>query len=197
MSDDLERPDLDQLDWSEGAREASLTKVYEHATELARGAEGWYARKRPVKKRWGRTLRVLALLLGVAAAVLPIVIEITTTDGKPGIAPGWSAVALALAAALVTFDHYFGFSNAWMRFMAAEMRLTRLRHDFEYAWNVERVTAATPPSGETVAALLALARGLVAAVDEAVAQETDGWITEFRHGLARTEQGLAPSGGSG
>lgn len=76
-----------------------------------------------------------ALLLGLVAAVLPVISELTITAGKPAVAPGWAAVALAGAAACVGLDRYLGFSSGWMRFMTAEQQLARQRQAFEYAWN--------------------------------------------------------------
>lgn len=166
--------------------------MFDHATGIARRAEAWYARKRPSKKRWGRALRVSALLIAAVAVVLPVLSEIFTAGDRPAIAPGWTAVALAAAGALIALDHYFGFSNGWMRFMAAELRITRLRHEFEYAWNTERAGVSDPPTEAQVAALLALARAFVLAVDDAVAEETDGWVAEFRGSLERAEQSLGP-----
>jgi hypothetical protein len=130
------------------------------------------------------------------AAILPILAEIFTTDGKPQIAPGWSAVALAAAAALVTLDRYFGFSNSWMRFMAAELRISQLRHQFQYTWNTARVRLSDPPSEEEVAALLELTRTLVDRIDQVIVDETDRWVTEFRGGLEQTERGLGSPGGA-
>jgi hypothetical protein len=190
-SQDLPRPGLPQLDWSAKARGASLTEVFEHASGLARTAEGWYAAKRPAKKAWGRALRVGAILLGAAAAILPIVGQITTTDGTPSIAPGWAAVALTVAATLIALDHYFGFSSSWTRFMASELRVTRLRHDFDYAWNALRANAADPPDDAQVDALIELARTLVLAVDDLILDETGSWVTEFRGTLERAEQALS------
>ena len=93
----------------------------------------------------------------------------------------------------MTLDHFFGFSGAWMRYMTAELAITRLRHQFEYAWNARRATAADPPADADVKDLLGLARDLVLAVDGVVTEETAGWATEIRQGLARTEQGLRGS----
>lgn len=138
-------------------------------------------------------LRVGTILLGAVAVVLPILGQIYTNDDKPAIAPGWAAVALAAAAALVAFDHYFGFSAGWTRFMAAELQVTRLRHAFEYDWQAARAAAAAPPSEEDVAALLARAREFVLAVHDVIADETGAWVTEFRANLERVEQTLGRS----
>jgi hypothetical protein len=180
VTDDLERPDLAALDWSVSARVGSLSVVFNHAVGLACKAEEWYARKRPSKKRCGRALRVGAVILASVAAILPILAQISTTNSKLAIAPGWAAVALAAAGTLIALDHYFGFSSGWMRFMAAELRVTRLRHNFEYSWNAEFASSGDPPTAAEVAALLELARLVVLSVDDVIADETGSWMAEFR-----------------
>ena len=190
---DLTRRDLEELDWTTAQRSESLSVVFRHAVGFAASAEEWYATKRRAKRQGGRVLRVGAILLGTVAAVLPILSQIYTNDAKPAIAPGWAAVALAAAAALIAFDRYFGFSAGWMRFMAAELHVTRLRHGFEYDWQAVRAAATNPPSDKDVTALLARARAFVLAVDDAIADETGAWITEFRTNLERVEQSLARS----
>jgi hypothetical protein len=193
MTGDLERPNLPQLAWDRDARAASMTAVFEHAVGLAIAAEQWYARKRPAKRTAGRILRVATVILGAIAAIIPIISEITTTNGKPAVAPGWAAVSLAVAAAFISLDRFFGFSSGWMRFMKAELQLTRLRHIFEYAWNNLRATSEDPPDDTQLTAYLKLAENFVLAVDGIVAEETSAWITEFRGGIERTEQGLRDS----
>lgn len=190
---DIKRRELEELDWGTAQRSESLSVVFRHAVDYAASAEEWYTTKRRTKRNGGRVLRVGAILLGTAAAVLPILSQIFTDDDKPAIAPGWAAVALAAAAALIAFDHYFGFSAGWTRFMAAELHVTRLRHDFEYDWQAVRAAATSPPSDDDVAALLARARAFVLAVDDVIAEETGAWITEFRTNLERVEQSLARS----
>jgi hypothetical protein len=191
MTRDLDRPDLVELDWSKPQRVASLSAVFDHAVGLARTAEAWYASKRPAKKRCGRALRLGALVLGATALVLPILGEISRSQANSApIAPGWTAIALALAAGLITLDHYFGFSSGWMRFMATELRLTRLRHAFEHDWNAQQVSNAEPPTDDQVNDLLALARAMVLAVDDLLAEETGRWIAEFRGVLERAERTL-------
>ncbi|MDA0161891.1 SLATT domain-containing protein [Solirubrobacter ginsenosidimutans] len=192
MSGDIARSDLPELDWGAAERAASLSKVYVHAQGLAVASERWYAANRPPKRVAGRVLRVLALLLGTAAALLPILSEIFTTGDKPAFAPGWASVALVIAAALIAVDRYLGASNAWMRYMTAETQIANLRQEFEYAWNIERTRTASPPTDAEVAVLLGLARKLVADVNDVVAAETGTWISDFRGSLQSTEQGLHP-----
>jgi hypothetical protein len=185
---DVATPSLGELDWSPEGRSASLSKVYAHADGLALAAEQWYARRRRRKRIGGMFVRVSAIVLGAVAVILPIVAQIGVgADGKPSIEPAWASVVLGAAAALVALDLYFGFTSGWMRFMAAEMQLTRLRHDFEYRWEAARASGA--PFDE----LLEHARAFVLAVHAELERETSAWVSEFRSNLAVTERGLRPT----
>ena len=191
MSRNIATPELGELEWAADGRTTALSAVFVHAVAVSTAAQTWYADKRPSKRVWGRALRVLAILLGATGAILPILVEITSTSGKPAIAPGWSAVALALAAACVGLDRYFGFSSGWMRFMAAEQRLVRQRQEFEYSWNAVLASAGGNLTDADVAKLLELAHANVLAVQDVVAGETADWLTDFRGALADAERGLA------
>ena len=188
---DIDQPRLGQPDWSPDQRAASLATVFNHATSVCLSAEAWYAAKRPSKRAWGRALRVAAILLGFVAAVLPVISEITSANGKAVVPPGWAAVALAAAAACVAFDRFFGFSTGWMRFITAAQALERQREEFEYAWNEVLVTVGSPITDEEVAALLGLAHATVVAVQSIIETETSGWLTDFRGALTDSERHLA------
>jgi len=185
---DAKRPDLDELDWSPERRSESLTRIYDHAVGLAAAKERWYANARRRNRRWAQTLRVASILLGGVAAVIPILAEIYTDGGKPVIPAGWAAIAIAAAVTLVGLDRFFGFSSAWMRFMAAELRVARLRHDFEYAWESARAEATARPADGVVIDALRRAHDFVVGIDETVADETSAWIADFQSTLTTAEQ---------
>lgn len=189
--EDAPRPSLPRLDWSESQRAASLGTLYEQAHDYGRQTEGWYARKRGSKRSAGRMLRVLAILLTGAAALIPVLSEIFTTDGKPDIAPAWAAIGLGLAATLIALDRFFGFTSAWTRFMVAELHMIQRRHVFEYDWQEAWVGLGDPPSADDTRRLMGIARNYVLALDDEMAKETDAWIREFRSILSRAEQELA------
>lgn len=191
MPKNIDVPLLGQLDWSTEHRAESIASVFSHTTSLCAAAEEWYAAKRPAKRLWGRALRVASLLLALVAAVLPVISEITSTGGKPAVAPGWAAVALAGAAACVGLDRYFGFSSGWMRFMTAGQQLARQRQAFEYAWNELLVIAESPPTEEEAARFLELARGSVTMVQDIIDAETSSWASEFSGALADSERSLS------
>lgn len=191
VAKDIENPSLGELDWSPNSRTDSLSKVFEHAMDVSNTAQRWYAGKHPSKRKWGRALRIVGLLLAGAGAIIPIISEISSKSGKPAIAPGWAAVALGLAAGCGILDRFFGFSSAWMRYIVAEQRLERQRSDFEYQWNKARTNLTTPPSDTEVEKLLTLARDNVKKVGDVIDRETSEWLTEFRGALSEAERRLA------
>jgi conflict system pore-forming effector with SLATT domain len=152
--------------------------VYGYAVGQAQDAEQWYATKRKPKRIGGQILRITAIVLFGVAALVPVLAEVLSDGGKPGIAPAWSSVALVLAASLVALDRYFGFSTGWTRFVAADLQIGRLRRDFEFAWHELEVAANDPE--EIPLRRLELAHRFVAAVDRVVAEETSAWSDEFR-----------------
>jgi hypothetical protein len=190
---DIGREDLAALDWSESQRSASLKTLFASAMAFGVEAETWYASRRRAKKHWARLLRAGAILLGSAAAVIPILSQIFTSDGTPAISPGWAGACLVVAAALIALDRFFGFSESWMRFMAAEQKLARLRHGLQYAWNAQTTRLGDPPADTEVTALLTLAGDFVLAVDDAVADETAEWIKDFLGSLQHEEMTLETS----
>lgn len=191
VANDIKNSNLGELDWSPDSRSASLTKVYDHTMGVSTTAQNWYAAKHPSKRASGRALRLTGLLFLGVGGVLPIISEISSsTSGKPTIAPGWAAVALALAAGCGILDRFLGYSSAWMRFILAEQRLERQRRDFEYAWNELLTKLSNPPTEAAVDELLKLARENVKKVEDIIDRETAEWITEFRGVLAEAERSL-------
>jgi hypothetical protein len=178
-------PPFPDLDWSVPDRTENLRAIRDYALGFAAESQAWYERRHRVKRVSGRLLRVGAVLLGIVAVLVPIVAQMWS-----GMPPAVAALAIALAAGLVSLDHFYGFSTGWMRFIKAEQRIEALRLEFQFAWEGRRLDADGPPDPEQVGAALALAHQLVLDVHGVVAAETDAWIEEFNSGLARIEETL-------
>jgi SMODS and SLOG-associating 2TM effector domain 2 len=187
VSEDIRQPELGELDWSGDGRAGALAAVYRHAIGYAEQSEEWYFSHRASKQLGGQALRVGAIALGAIAAILPVISELSDN----AVAAGWATVALALAAAFLALDRFFGFSSGWMRFMVTGQEVASLRHEFEYEWQSKAASAAEAPSDDQTLALLKLASGLVAAVDATIARETGAWVTEFDSALRRIEKELS------
>lgn len=187
-NEDIKQQGTGELDWQGEARIASLSKEYQSVIAYALKAEDWYKKERQSKRYWGQGLRAGAIVLGGVAAVIPILAELSAADGGSSIAPGWSAVALAIAATLVALDRYFGFSVAWMRFMTAGQQIAALRHRFECEWQLVQSRAASPPTDDELRELLGLAHGLESAVDLEIERETNVWVAEFNSALEQIDR---------
>jgi hypothetical protein len=182
-SHDLDGGVLPHLDWNAPDPDP-LTVIWEHTIGHATKTEGWYAKKRSAKRIGGQVLRVGSIALAAAAALIPILAELWTDDGDAVIPPGWASAALILAASLIVLDRYFGFSTGWTRFMVTELKVARIRHDFEYAW--EETISAPGDENQKRSELLRLARGLAKAIDDEVEHESEIWSSEFQASLDAT-----------
>lgn len=182
-------PSLEDLQWTDHSRASSLTEVFSHAREHAERAARWYAARVPKVRRRARATRSLSVLCGVASVVLPLLSQLAVSNKDlPAIAPGWAALAAALAAGLVTLDHWAGHSRAWMRFMLAQHRLQTLADAFTYDWNITVARAARTPGADAADQLLELARALVIAVDDLLLAETTDWVGSFSAALQASDQ---------
>lgn len=181
----IETPRFPELDWSTDDHRPPLDALYEYAIATGRQARQWYVDRHGVKRRWGRSLRLIAILMGVIAVVVPILAQLW-----PEVPPGLSTVAIALGAVFISLDRFFGASAGWMRFIQAEQRLTERLSQFEFDWAAIRLASADPTASAALSAHLELVRGVVEDVQRIVAEETNAWIEEFNSGLALVENNL-------
>jgi hypothetical protein len=191
---DLPQPaHLPELDWSPEAMDASLTKCKDYVVTRAMDAIAYYQYAKRPKKRWAIWLRMGALLFAGAAGILPILSQIVTdASGDSYIAPAWASVFLALAAGAVAIDRFFGFSSAWMRFMASELRLRRALDDFELEWSATRAGwGGEAPDATRAQEMLGRARTFLAQVADIVKEETDQWLTEFNENIRQLDERAA------
>jgi hypothetical protein len=192
--EDLEPGTLERLSWQPDKAPASLDAVFDYAKKVAEDAIAWYREKKPPKKRWARWCRGLAIALGSAAAILPILAQIfRRADGVPVIAPAWASAALVVAAALVAFDRFFGFSSAWIRFMKADLRLTKTLAEFYIDWEAEKaVWKGAQPDEDQLKRMLGRAKKLITEVNDIVQEETNEWIRDFQSALKQIDQAAKP-----
>jgi hypothetical protein len=178
--------DLPQSDWKDP--DQGLDAVLAYCLTQAKEAEDWYMRKRKSKRIGGRILRLTSVLLVGLGVLIPILAQVYTDNGEPVIAPGWASLALVLAATMVALDRLFGFSTGWARFIKTNVRIERLRHEFEFEWQALRTEAGN--SAVDPAVLLELGREFVLAIDEVVEKELLTWSEELHASLDTAADGL-------
>ena len=141
----------------------------------------WYIRAKRPKKLYASNFRVLAIILGAVAGLLPLLGEMYPLDGgKPRFPAGWTAILIGVAGALVLMDRIFGFSTGWMRYVSTELELRQIADEFQLDWEAEKARwQGAPPSQEQVTQMLARCKTFVTQINTVVREETSVWIQEF------------------
>lgn len=171
--------------------EGVLRRMYEAAEEHAIEASEWYLRDRVRKKTASRLLRGLAVVLGAAGGLQPLI-----TVAMSGKSSGWGYVFLALAGTCVAFDHFLGLSSRWMRDMITAQRIQRRLRQFQIDWaglNARQAMNAEA-SRPDVPGYLDLLRGFLIDVSDITINETAEWVSEFQAGIAQLQGQTSASG---
>jgi hypothetical protein len=164
--------------------EQSLATLYERAETAALEAIQWYLTEKVSKARWSRALRLTAILLAAAGGLVPLV----NSAGVRSLDVRWGFVLLALAAACIAVDRYFGLSAAWMRYMRAALLVQGSLSDFQLRWAHEQAkTSGRSPSLDHVENRLRLLMQFSQITHGHIEQETLTWIREFETSLAQFE----------
>ena len=90
---------------------------------------------------------------------------------------------MALGAAIVGFDKFFGLSTGWMRFIVTQLSLERVLQEFHYDWAF-LLAQRQEQQVKTNIPLLQRARDFTLKVEDLVKQETDAWVQEFQSDIA-------------
>ena len=165
--------------------ESALTQLYRYAEGRAIEATDWYLQDKRGKRIWSRGLRLLAILLVTAGGLQPLLDAAAPGPSRTA----WGYVLLALAAACIGFDRFFGLSSGWMRSMTTAQALERRLEQLQYDWAAECARSASrtvdPKQVQNRLALLRVFSDDVAAL---LQQETASWVLEFQSNLLRLER---------
>lgn len=138
---DLCPSSLSTLDWSPGKETEAVAHVFQHVMAQAEAAINWYLKGKQRKRAGASNIRVLAIVLGTAAAFLPTVGELLISQwGEIHIGTGWTVVLLGVAGALLLMDRFYGFTSGWMRYIVAELQIRQIRDEFQLDLETERAS---------------------------------------------------------
>jgi SMODS and SLOG-associating 2TM effector domain 2 len=164
--------------------ETALTQLYRYAEARAIDAIDWYLGDKRSKRIWSRGLRLLVILLVTAGGLQPLLDAAAPGPSRTA----WGYVLLALAAACIGLDRFFGISSGWMRSMTTAQALERRLEQLQYDWAAECARSAArtvdPKQAQTRLALLRAVSDDMAALMQ---QETAEWVLEFQSNLLRLE----------
>jgi len=164
------------LAWTPEARTASVEAMVAYVSEVAEQSIAWYLRRKQEKQTGALILRLTAILATSLAGLIPILAQISSTDGRP------------IAAASVVLDRFYGFSSAWMRFTGTELKVRSALHDLHLDWQSRLAASGGSLRDEDVGPALAMCRAFVANIDGLVQDETAIWIAEFSNVVKEVDE---------
>ena len=159
----------------------------------AAGAIAWYWEAKQWPKRLSKGIRFLALLLFGLGALPPFLHAIgvrpPVADGPAASWTAWGYLALALGTSALAFDHFFGLSSAYTRYVTTAMSLERARYEFRLDWLGLMAKFGSPSQAGTPAEpFIARAIVFLKAVLDLTDRETQDWVAEFRTNLSELER---------
>ena len=193
QTEDWKRREFPKLEWRDGELDKSLGALCGYAIGTGEDAQGWYERKLPWKRRLASALRFLAIVATAAAGVIPLLGHIynekSTNGSTPLIDPLWSGVVLAVAALFVLFDHFWGYTSAWVRYLLTSQELAQELDEFRVDLQNEKVSwDAKGPDRKSVLKVIKMCRSLVLRTHTIVRNETNEWAKEFRAIVKRMDE---------
>ena len=188
----FQRTDIKTTDlvWEPNDVPGSLDALYQYVKDRATKAIDWYLESKRDKKIWAIWLRVLAILLASAGALLPILSQIITDEnGEQIIAPAWASVALVLAGVLVALDRFLGCSSSWIRYISTELRLQKILDEFQIDWQCQKSKwKDAGPDNRQIRDIFGIAKQFIQQVDQLIIEETNAWIAEFQSVLKQIDE---------
>ena len=184
--------------WQTGNTQKCLDELRQYVERDVEAAIDWYYAKKPWKAWASQLLKFTTLLATGLGGLLPIV---SATGFFAGGRSGSDRqihdlqvnqigyLCFGLAAALLAFDKYFGYSTGWMRYITTAMSLETLLRNFRLDW--ARSTAAlagVTPSGAVLEKLLQKIEDFCIAARTLVEKETQAWVMEFQTNLSQLEK---------
>lgn len=180
---DLKLPDFPQnLDWSSANASNSVDSLFTFVWNVCEAAIAWYYASKRGKKLVGYPLRAAAIICVAISGMIPLLGELFKNEvGRPWISPAWATVALALAATLISFDKFWGYTSGWVRYVRSAQALNQLQSDFRLEFETLRLKLQRSPGDATqITECIEACRSFLAKVNSVVRTETDQWAQEFK-----------------
>lgn len=168
--------------WNNDDQPGSINELYQWVISKTQKQIDWYENKRKPMKYLAQRMRGGALVSATLGGLCPLLAPLM--DPRGHILPTLGYVFIGLGAALITFDKFYGFSSAWMRFADAQLSLTTLLRELQFDWILLR---AQPFSVETAIQKL---KEFTSRVDSIVKQETEVWLVNLKNTIDQLEKRL-------
>lgn len=186
MADPSADTPLSKLSWKPADTEGSLNAVRDYVEAQAKELIQWYYEKKRWKSRMSSGLRLLAIVFFSAGGFVPLIKVVFPTWIAAVVPTGFDFgqlgyLLIAVGAAGIALDHFFGYSSGWIRYITTALAIERSVEEFRLEW--ARSTALLQggqPTEEQLDRLLQLCKEFAVGVRAQVEQETKAWVLNFR-----------------
>ena len=172
----------------------TLEQLYDQSLRFDRYYSDWYGRNASLAKQRSRRWRRIAIVLISFGGLAPILAGLGTWwFFERSVWLNFGYIAVALAASVVFYDRFWGYSTGWMRFTTTQQALERAMSKFEIAWNCLAIRAVSKASEHKFNAadfepFCELLCTLTMEVHGLVEQETQQWVREFNSSLQELQK---------
>ena len=180
-------------DWAEPQTQEKLILLYTQTVDETEAAIDWYKRKKLSKACFSRFFRLIAILASVGAGMMPLL------SGMPSLLNSLNVnqlfvsqlgyILIAIAAACILFDKFFGTSSGWIRYIVTSMAIERTLIEFRSNYVLKLIELKrAEPTPEELRAFHVLALDMRKNVQQQVQNETNAWAQEFQQSTAELEK---------
>ena len=174
-------PFPENLNWDDQNKRESCEKLYRYVIETYQRAIAWYYGKKNSKKYPAFLTRIFAIIAVTFSGIIPVLSVIYKTDkGEAIVNPGWATIALAIAAFVVSLDHFGGFTKGWIRYIRTAQILAQNMDHFRVEWEkIKNNCDQQNPPDNIVGNHLEACRQTLENLHETIRKETDEWAEDF------------------
>jgi hypothetical protein len=167
-----------------------LERVRAQIENKAIDAINWYLNRKTREASYSRLLRGTAIILTALGGLMPVLQGLFET-GTFAVFGQIGYVFLALAAACVGFDKFFGFSSGWVRFMTTEMAIQQDLAEFQMDWMLLMAEMGEKqPSSDMIQKTLQRLKEFRLQIMSRISQEMQAWAGEFNSNLLQLERSV-------
>jgi hypothetical protein len=143
----------------------------------------WYLSNKKVPKRMSQWVRGLAVLLFTLGGLAPLLNSYEFMAGCQPDRLGY--IFIALGAAILGLNKFFGFDSTWVRYMKAQLALQNALEKFRQDWVFWRMQVTTSPlTPEQTAVATKLLGDYQKQLTDLATAELQDWVTEFQNEMA-------------
>lgn len=169
-------------EWDRARARKSLDELYRETLRLADYEISWYRSRGKSKGACAKAIRVIALLLFVLSTLIPLLSFMVSHKVATETLLYAGYLMTGIAAGLLLYDRYYGFTNSWTRFVLTGQDLASMRNELVDNWQTILLnTLPLNPSGYNEMIVLLLT--FRSKFNDVVRTETKVWAKEFQQGL--------------